>query len=130
MNLNINLNKKLLFNREKMTIDEVNYINKIMTEEFIEKLRDVLQGVHINSVVKIPVLRYAIYHLIIKNVNDNDDTDKIITLLKFIVHTVVEMYFCNDEDITDGEINEIIDSSVLLLKTNFMKPKERRCWFF
>ena len=130
MNLNINLNKKLLFNREKMTIDEVNYINKIMTEEFIEKLRDVLQGVHINSVVKIPVLIYAIYHLIIKNVNDNDDTDKIITLLKFIVHTVVEMYFCNDEDITDGEINEIIDSSVLLLKTNFMKPKERRCWFF
>ena len=130
MNLNINLNKKLLFNREKMTIDEVNYINKIMTEQFIEKLRDVLQGVHINSVVKIPVLIYAIYHLIIKNVNDNDDTDKIITLLKFIVHTVVEMYFCNDEDITDGEINEIIDSSVLLLKTNFMKPKERRCWFF
>ena len=130
MNLNIILNKKLLYNKEKMTIGEVNFINNVMTEQFIEELRDVLQGVHINSVVKIPVLIYAVYHLIIKNTTGNDDPEKIVVLLKFIVHTIVEMYFCNDEDITDGEINEIIDSSVLLLKTNFMKPKERRCWFF
>ena len=130
MNLDIILNKKLLFNKEKMTTGEVIFINNVMTEEFIDNLREVLHGVHINSVFKIPTLIYVVYHLIVKHTKANDEPENVITMIKFVVHTILEMYFCDDEDITEGEINEIVDSSILLLKTNFMKPKERRCWFF
>ena len=131
MNLYKILNKNLLYNKDKMTDGEIHFINSVLTEEFIDKLREVLQGIFISSVLKIPTLIYAVYHLIIKNSKEKDDPDKIITLLIFIVNTIIEIRSFPEDEYTDGEIQELINSSILLLKTNLIKPKkEKRCWLF
>ena len=130
-NLYTILNRNLLRNTNKMTDGEIHFINSILTEEFIDKLRGVLQGVLLNSVVKLPTLIYAIYHLIVKNANENDDPEKIIVLLLFIVNTIIEIRSFDDDEYTEGEIEELINSSILLLKTNFVltKTRQKRCWF-
>ena len=125
------LSKKLIYNKENMTTGEIIFINSVLTEEFLKNLRDIILGIHIINIIKIPTLIYAVYHLIVKNTNENDDADKVITLLKFIIDTIMEQRCLNDDEYTESEINELIESCILLLKTNFMKSKnEKRCWLF
>ena len=131
MNLYTILNKNLLYNKDRMTTEEIIFINSILTEEFIDTLRVVLQGIIINTVLKLPTLIYAIYHLIIKNTKESDDPEKVITLLKFIINTIVEIRCFHEDEYTDDEVEELINSSILLLRTNFIRPKkEKRCWLF
>ena len=113
-----------------MTTGEIIFINSVLTEEFLKNLRDIILGIHIINIIKIPTLIYAVYHLIVKNTNENDDADKVITLLKFIIDTIMEQRCLNDDEYTEHEINELIESSILLLKTNFMITKEKKCWLF
>ena len=124
------LSKKLIYNKENMTTGEIIFINSVLTEEFLKNLRDIILGIHIINIIKIPTLIYAVYHLIVKNTNENDDADKVITLLKFIIDTIMEQRCLNDDEYTEHEINELIESSILLLKTNFMITKEKKCWLF
>ena len=124
------LSKKLIYNKENMTTGEIIFINSVLTEEFLKNLRDIILGIHIINIIKIPTLIYAVYHLIVKNTNENDDDDKVITLLKFIIDTIMEQRCLNDDEYTESEINELIESCILLLKTNFMITKEKKCWLF